>query len=197
MKNPETIAKVFAARRRGKAAGGSTVRQSFQSAWKKVADMFRRGPGLLSRILLALPALWILFDFVTYSFGTIPASRDSVQVTGSKRVPVEQVRSEIFRKLRTANAENLIEVYLAELSEYLTQRIPAIRSVTVTKNIGRGVMTVAVVERTGVAVIRSSMGRLEVDREGVLYPADDPSRTRLAEVTGLAGSTIAPGRHLF
>lgn len=195
MKNPEAIGRVFAAKRRARPAS-SGWKESLRAKWRIVTDALAKNPKVWSRVLIAIPVLWIFFDFVSFSFGTLPASPESIQVSGQRRVAAEQIRTEILHKLRAKNAENLIEVDLTDVSENLTKNIPAIRSATITKNIGRGVMTVAVVERTGVALIRNSGAVLEVDREGMLYRTRETAAASLPLVDGLVGSAILAGRNL-
>lgn len=198
MKSPDAIGKVFAARHRPRqSSSGSGLFSKAKARWRAIAESIGKHPKLFYWILLAVPIFWVLFDFVSFSFGTLPATQDSIQLTGLKHVSPVTVRSEIFRKLRLINAENLIEVDLTGLSEHLVKHIPAIRSVTITKNIGRGVMSVAVVERTGIALIRNSAAMLEVDRDGMLYRTDDEFGFSMPVVDGLAGSVLASGRNLY
>lgn len=198
MRDPEAIGKIFAPRKmRARQGGSSGAANWVRAKWRGMADVFKKYPKLLYRILLAVPVFWILFDFVTFSFGTLPSAPGAIQVTGLKRLPPEMIRNEIVRKLTAINAENLIEVDLTELSESLVRRVPAIRSVTITKNIGRGAMSVAVAERTGVAIIRNSISSLEVDLDGMLYPPTGGTLKALPVVEGLAGSMISSGRNLY
>lgn len=165
--------------------------------WRMLTASIKQHPKLLYAGFAALPLFLILFDFVAYSYGSLPATSDSIELAGLRRLSPATVRSEILRKLRTANAENLIEVDLTELSEYLLQRLPAIRSAVIAQNIGRGVMTVTVSERTGIANIRTISGIMEVDRDGMLYVTDKGAPGKLPEVTGVAGAVAVPGRNVY
>lgn len=197
MKNPENAAQIFLQRRRGgKSRIG--VPEFLKNFTRGAVDFCKRRPDAVLKTLGVLLMAGILFDFISFSFGSLPATPSAIQVSGNRRVTEDQVRTEIFRKLRAENAENLIEVDLRELSDYVCRKIPGIRSNRITLNVGRGVMAVAVEERIGVGVVKTPTVFLEFDKEGMLYPAamsQTAGRGRL-QVWGLSGASVAPGRNL-
>lgn len=192
---------MFLNRKRAKSSGGGGGGGKFFQAVKqnlrRLGESISRNRIFFLRLLPAIPILWVLFDFVSFSFGTLPLVPSVIRVEGAKRLADGAVQTEIVRKLRTTNAENLIEVDLAEVSAFVLQRIPALKSARITTDLGRGTMTVAVVERNGIAAVQSVAGELDVDRDGALYPALLGKAGSLPEVSGLAGTPVKPGRNLF
>lgn len=200
MKNQESAAaggRIFLGRRRStKSRFG--MPESWKYAWRRMLETCKQRPKLFARAAVAALIAWTLFDFVSFSFGSLPATPSAIQVTGTRRVTEDQVRTEIFRKLRARNAENLIEVRLDEVADHLLRQIPAIRSSTITLNVGRGIMTVAVEERLAIGGVRTPTAFLEFDKDGMLFPArfqPGGQRPKL-EVLGLAGENMAPGRNI-
>lgn len=192
----EAVGKVLTMRRRARSNGPGLV-AGIREKWSRMAETVSSRPRILFAVAAVAATAWVIFDFVTFSLGTLPVSGGAIDVIGTRRITEETVRTEIYRKLRAADADNLLEVDVTEMSEYLLQRIPALRSAVVTKNVGRGMMTVVVAERTGIATIRARVGKYEVDREGMLFQVGGSSPAELPEVTGLAGSSISSGRNLF
>ncbi len=199
MKGRDSMGKTFQAPRRGRRgtfAFLESIKIKARMLWMALRCTPEQMKRLSLRFLIALPLLWVLFDFVSYSYGTIPQRPAQISVTGLRHLSTELVRSEIFHKLRAQNADNLIEVDLPDLSEHLTRRIPGLRTVTMTMNVGRGHMSVVAVERKSIAIFSSPAGKLDVDREGVLYPSMPESGSGLPAVSGLAGSVMSAGRNL-
>lgn len=192
----EAVGKVLTMRRRARSSGPGLV-AGIREKWSNMAGTVSSWPRILFGVAAFAATLWVIFDFVSFSLGTLPVSSGAIEVIGTRRLTEETVRTEIYRKLRTADADNLLEVDVTEMSEYLVQRIPALRSAVVTKDVGRGILTIVVAERTGIATIRARVGKFEVDKEGMLFQVGGNSAADLPEVTGLAGSSIASGRNLF
>ncbi len=195
MSRDETVGKVLTINRRPRRSG-SGFGLNLKERWIRMLDAFRRRPKILWMILAAVPIGWVLFDFVTFSFGTLPILPGTIEIIGTRRLTPDAVRSEIYRKLRSTNADNLMEVDVTDMSEHVLKTIPAVRSAVVTKNIGRGTMTVVVAERTGIAAIRGRVGKLEVDKEGMLYQMGGSPPSELPDVSGLVGSAVTSGRNI-
>lgn len=196
MKTRVSAGQIFLNRKRA-ASPGLALPESWKNAWRGSTGVFRRHPDATRRILYAAAAGIVLFDFVSFSVGSLPSTPAAVEVRGARRIGDDIVRTEILRKFRAAHAENLIEVNLRDLSDHLLRRIPAIRSSAITVNVGRGVMTVAVEERAAVGVVQTPGGILEFDKEGMLYPALGAPKVPLLQVWGLAGSEVAAGRNVY
>lgn len=198
MKGPETFGRVLVSRKKSRSSGFRFF-DTLRNGWRRLVERVQCArPAWMLRVFLILLFVGVVLDFVSFSFQTLPIVPEAIQITGLKQISADHVRTEIFRKLRTQNAENLLEVDLTDLSDYIREHIPAIRSAGITMNVERGVMTVAAVERSGIAVIRLSGmgGTLEVDREGMLYSAGAVAPSSLPEVSGIAGSLLVPGRNL-
>lgn len=186
----------FLSRKRSRSSSGRGFGAGLWAGWTRAFDRFRDHPKILLHIFVAIVIVLVVLDFAAYSIRALPTAPDAIVVTGARHVQPQAVRTEIVRKLRTERADNLLEADLPNVSGYVLRQVPAIRKADLAIDIGRGIMTVAVTERTAVAVVRAAIGWLNVDSEGMLYTSDERPVAPLTDVQGLAGPAISAGRHI-
>lgn len=123
----------------------------------------RRRVALLVAVLVLLAGLAVGVRVLVYDLGLLDV--EGVEVTGARDVP----HDEVLAAAAVVPGQPLAGVDTAGIAERVAQ-LPGIRSVEVGRSWPHTV-TVAITERTAVAVARTPQGARPVDATGVVYPA--------------------------
>ncbi|MBW0100725.1 FtsQ-type POTRA domain-containing protein, partial [Pseudonocardia sp. KRD-184] len=126
----------------------------------------RRRVALLVAVLLLLAGLAVGVRLLVYDLGLLDV--ESIEVTGALDVP----QDEVLAAAAVLPGQPLAGVDTAGIAERVAQ-LPGIGSVEVGRSWPHTV-SIAITERTAVAVAQTPQGPRPVDAAGVVYPAPVP-----------------------